>query len=112
MAVNFAIAAETEDVGVFDLPEIVFGLGIGIAEGHVRVGPAVNVGHAVGIAIDGDVAGQFGGGSGLVGIPGDRRTLDGTPAAAESAAPHGCDGQNGSRQAIKHRARIGGASKM
>jgi len=47
-AVNFGIAAQAEDVVVFDLPEKVFGLDIGHAESGGRLRGGVDVRHAVG----------------------------------------------------------------
>ena len=77
VAVHFAVAAQAQDVGVFDLPEIVFGLGIGEAEHHVLVGRAVDVRHAAGVAIDRDALGQSRGFGRFGSAPAELRRLDG-----------------------------------
>ena len=52
MAVHFAVTAQTQDIGVLDLPKVILGLGIGKAEHHVLVGLAVDMRDSKGIAID------------------------------------------------------------
>ena len=49
-----AARPEDADVVLFELPEVVFGLRVHQAEDRVGVGLAVDVGDAVGVAIDGD----------------------------------------------------------
>ena len=50
---NFGIAAEAEDVAVFDLPEVIFGLGVGESKNRRGIAVAIDVRHAVRVAIDG-----------------------------------------------------------
>src|SRR4030095_4695392 len=58
-AVNLGRAAQGLNVAVFDLPEVVFGLGVNESEDDARVGRAVNVRRAPVVAVDGDRAGYF-----------------------------------------------------
>src|SRR5262245_15032582 len=57
--VDFRRAAQGLNVGVFDLPEIVFSLGVNETEDNACVGRAVNVRHTPIVAIDGDRPGYF-----------------------------------------------------
>ena len=61
-AVDFAVAAEREDVGVLDLPEEVLGLDVAVAEDGRFVVVADDVGEAELVAVDGDPRGELAGG--------------------------------------------------
>src|SRR5262245_41514316 len=53
-AVSFRRSAQGLNVAVFDLPEVVFSLGVNETEDDARVGRAVNVRYAPIVAVDGD----------------------------------------------------------
>ena len=58
LADDLGVAAERLDVGVLELPEVVFALRPRRAEGDRRVGLAVDVRHAPLVAVDDDLAGE------------------------------------------------------
>src|SRR5262245_3179447 len=58
-SVDLAVAAEAEDVTVLDLPEVVFGLGVGETEENTLVGWTIDVRHAKRIAVDLDLPSEF-----------------------------------------------------
>ena len=63
-AVDFGGAAQGVEVIFFELPEVVLGLGVHESEDGVGIRFAVDVGDAVGVAIDGDGRLRGGGGDG------------------------------------------------